>query len=97
MEFAHHKDHPLMYQHVIHVGRHELIRQHTNYINTFTRVPIWYNRVTISINDSVQEEVQMRSILPINSLFVLCPDDDSMTEEQATTIRDYVDLSLIHI
>lgn len=81
------KDNPLMHQHVIHVGRHELIRQHFNYHALKNQpLPMWYNRRVISINDNLQEEMQMRDILPADALFIRCQDDDSMTEAQAFLI-----------
>ena len=94
MNYSFNKDNPMLRQHVIHVGRHELLRQHFEYNSiagqrTPQFAPIWLRRKVISINDNLQEEMQMREILPVDTLYIRCTDDDSMTEEQACQIWHY--------
>ena len=86
MDYRQNQSNPLFKQHVVTCSRHVLIRQEQEAYQ-----PIWHNRKVISINDTEAELTQMQSILPEwNTLFVLCLDDDSMTEEQARAIRDFV-------
>ena len=84
------KDNPLMHQHVIHVGRHELLKQHAAFLANNVPLPIWFNRVTISINDTIREESQMRDVFEDAGLYVLCQDDESMTQQQAEQIYQFV-------
>ena len=90
MDYQLHKNNPFLRQHVLHVGRHELIRQD----KVDNGHSIWKSRAVISINDTQPELTQMMNILTYSNsradLFLLCADDDSMTLEQAKQIQRFV-------
>lgn len=87
MEYRQHARHPLIGQHVIHVDRRTLLKQATS------RHTLWSDRVAISINDTAQEEQEMRGlIIGTPALFLSFADDEQgMTEAQAQAIRSFVD------
>ncbi len=87
MDYQLNKNNPLFKQHVVTCGRHELIRQ-----ERFEGHPIWCGRSVISINDTTAEVEAMQDCFwgCTGVLVLQFADDDSMTNEQADAIRQFV-------